>query len=399
MKTIIQGIKLFLKFSIIPLYFILFFAGVFDSRTLRIGIFVLNSGLVLHFVTLFTGMWAFSDRKRPLSAYLLAGFFLVFYLILYWTNRFDVLAQTLYLKNRWVFYGLIYTLLVLLYGGRFIWRHRHDRYQVMRTVSVMSVQLLLSFLLPLIMPLFKQPEYYFSYFWPLKIEYFYPEIILTKPLPIIIYSFLGSLVLVPILSLLVGKRFYCSWVCGCGGLAETFGDRWRQLSNKTRAAWNFERVSIYTVLGFAVAGTAAILLNAYLKNRLHMQTGLLDVLAFRFRSLYGFVFGAVAAGAVGVGFYPVLGSRVWCRFFCPLAAMMGLIQKAGRFHIRVKPDMCISCGNCSAFCEMGIDVRMYAQRNESFTRAACVGCGMCAYVCPRGVLRLENKPLFKQTDS
>ena len=75
---------------------------------------------------------------------------------------------------------------------------------------------------------------------------------------------------------------------------------------------------------------------------------------------------------------------------CPMAAMAGLLQKLGTFQIRVKPDMCISCGNCTTYCEMGIDVRAYAQRNESFTRAACVGCGMCAHVCPRGVLRLES---------
>ena len=96
------------------------------------------------------------------------------------------------------------------------------------------------------------------------------------------------------------------------------------------------------------------------------------------------------AGVVGVGFYPLLGPRVWCRNFCPMAASLGLIQQLGRFRIRVKPDMCISCGNCSAYCEMGIDVRAYARRNESFTRAACVGCGMCSEVCPRGVLRLEG---------
>jgi polyferredoxin len=26
------------------------------------------------------------------------------------------------------------------------------------------------------------------------------------------------------------KRWYCSWVCGCGGLAETAGDSYRHLS-------------------------------------------------------------------------------------------------------------------------------------------------------------------------
>jgi len=42
---------------------------------------------------------------------------------------------------------------------------------------------------------------------------------------------------------------------------------------------------------------------------------------------------------------------------------------------------------------MGIDVREYAMANQSLTRAFCVGCGMCAHVCPRGVLKLENKPV------
>ena len=28
----------------------------------------------------------------------------------------------------------------------------------------------------------------------------------------------------PVLTYLYGKRWYCSWVCGCGALAETAGD-------------------------------------------------------------------------------------------------------------------------------------------------------------------------------
>jgi ferredoxin len=42
---------------------------------------------------------------------------------------------------------------------------------------------------------------------------------------------------------------------------------------------------------------------------------------------------------------------------------------------------------------MGIDIRAYAMANEHVKRAACVGCGMCAHVCPRGVLKLENRPV------
>ena len=113
--------------------------------------------------------------------------------------------------------------------------------------------------------------------------------------------------------------------------------------------------------------------------------------SYPLRNAYGFAIGAIFSGVVGVGFYPLLGSRVWCRFGCPMAAVLGLQQRFfSRFRITTNGGQCISCGNCSTYCEMGIDVRSYAQRGESIVRASCVGCGICAAVCPRGVLKLEN---------
>ena len=113
--------------------------------------------------------------------------------------------------------------------------------------------------------------------------------------------------------------------------------------------------------------------------------------SYQIRETYGFVIGAIFSGVIGVGFYPILGSRVWCRFGCPMAAILGLQQRFfSRFRITTNGGQCISCGNCSTYCEMGIDVRHYAQRGQNIVRASCVGCGICAAVCPRGVLRLEN---------
>jgi polyferredoxin len=111
------------------------------------------------------------------------------------------------------------------------------------------------------------------------------------------------------------------------------------------------------------------------------------------RKLYGFLIGATFAGVIGVGFYPLMGTRVWCRFGCPMAAVLGIFQRFhSRFRITTNGAQCISCGNCSKYCEMGIDVRSYAQRGQNIVRSSCVGCGICATVCPRGVLSLENGP-------
>ena len=109
------------------------------------------------------------------------------------------------------------------------------------------------------------------------------------------------------------------------------------------------------------------------------------------RTAYGFIIGSIFSGVIGTGFYPIFGNRVWCRFGCPMAAILGFQQRLfSKFRITTNGGQCISCGNCSTYCEMGIDVRAYAQKGENIVRSSCVGCGICSAVCPRGVLKLEN---------
>ncbi|MFB6257258.1 MAG: 4Fe-4S binding protein, partial [Flavobacteriales bacterium] len=174
-------------------------------------------------------------------------------------------------------------------------------------------------------------------------------------------------------------------------LANTLGDPWRQLSDKSLKAWKFERWSVHLVLVFIVLTTGLLWTNSYMKG------ALLGDLSQGFSRTYGFLIGSVFSGVIGVGFYPLMGTRVWCRFGCPMAAILGLQQKFfSRFRITTNGGQCISCGNCSTYCEMGIDVKWYAQRGQNIVRASCVGCGICSTVCPRGVLNLENGPVEKR---
>jgi ferredoxin-type protein NapH len=358
--------------------------------------------------------WFLHDVKnRGITAWLLAGLFTWFYITLYFTEKFENFAKGIFgleWNNKWYLYGTLYTIAIVLGGLYVIWKYRHNRYQIVRTLVVMFVQTAFSFAIPLVMDLkngvnSEWSGFYFSYFWPLKFYAIHPYAFQHYAVPLVLYSLFGAFVLVPLLSILFGKRWYCSWVCGCGGLANTLGEPWRHLSSKGSAAWVFERFAIYTVMLVTFLTTALILLGAIAPSRptglsgvlspeaaggLASQIGTLSGLGTWLNHWYDVVIGAVLAGIVGVGLYPIGGTRLWCRNFCPMAALLGLTQKFGRYRIRVKNDMCISCGLCSKYCEMGIDVRSYAQANTSFTRASCVGCGLCAEVCPRGVLRLEN---------
>jgi len=323
---------------------------------------------------------------RGVTAWLLSAVLFGFYIVLYFTEWLTPVAAAIGLDSKWTLYGLLYTVAILAGGIYVIRKYRHNRYQIVRTCVVMFTQATLAFSIPLLLKFLHQPEFYFSYLWPLKFDYFVPGYIFHLPVPYIVFSFFGSLLLVPALGVFWGKRWYCSWICGCGGLANTAGDPFRHLSSKSEASWKFEKISIHAVLAVCVALTALLFISWGAGNRYPQ----LSHFTYRFQSLYGLVVVALLSGVIGVGLYPLGGTRVWCRYFCPMAAVLGLVQKVGRFRVTVKDNMCISCGLCSTYCEMGIDVRAYAQANTSFTRASCVGCGLCAEVCPRGVLRLEN---------
>jgi polyferredoxin len=327
-------------------------------------------------------------QSRRWPAWALSALILASYLVLYFTEILEAPARALHLGSKWTLYGLVYSLAMVVGGVFFLRRHGNSRYHRIRTITVVAVQVVLAFALPLVMTVLGRREYYFSYFWPLKMEYFFPDYILTQPFLIVLYSFIGSLIVFPVAGYFLGKRFYCSWICGCGGLANTAGEPFRHLSDKSAGAWRFEKYSVYGVLAFAILTTIVVGLN-WAVGRDHPAFA---TFAFQTQAVYQFWIGAILSGVLGVGLYPLMGTRVWCRFACPMAAILGLIQKFGRFRITVKKDMCIGCGNCSTYCEMGIDVRQYAMANQSFKRAACVGCGMCAHMCPRGVLKLEVRP-------
>ncbi|HEV8385189.1 MAG TPA: 4Fe-4S dicluster-binding protein [Candidatus Acidoferrales bacterium] len=331
--------------------------------------------------------WLAHDlTHRGVTAWLLTAILFVFSFSLYFTERLTPVAQRMGLESKWTLYGLLYSLAIVIGGIFVIRKYRHNKYQIVRTSVVMFVQVVLAFAIPHMLKFFHQPEFYFSYLWPLKFEYFVPGIIFKYPAPFILYSFLGSLIMVPVLGIFFGKRWYCSWVCGCGGLANTAGDPLRHLTSKSSASWKFEKIAVHTVLGLCVALTALLFITWAIGDRY----AALSQFTNKFQTLYGFIVVAMLSGIIGAAIYPIGGTRFWCRNFCPMAAVLGLVQKFGRFRITVKDNMCISCGLCSKYCEMGIDVRSYAQANTSFTRASCVGCGLCAEVCPRGVLRLEN---------
>ncbi len=453
--------------------------GVFLTAALGL----ISAGIVLYTNALYggktkgiknDGIWFKSISSRGVLGWITGVVLTSFYIVLYFyphllglgkdgaentglIGLFDPLSQLLSGRNasQWFVYGALYTVAILAFGYKFINKYKHNRYEQIRTGSVMFFQLAFAFLIPEFMYRMNSglPYYDLKSIWPLN-YYIFDEWSVKGflsngniGLALIIFGILSTFVITPILTYKYGKRWYCSWVCGCGGLAETAGDSFRQLSSKKMSAWKLERWLIHTVLVFSVVMTTAVVYTylGYDSNDFWLTKGLFIALVIGFlslvfgvimffkrnelgkdakfgaigyfvviaallimhftggteevfyikgsslRSAYGFYIGSMFSGVIGTGFYPILGSRSWCRFGCPMAAILGFQQRMfSKFRITTNGGQCISCGNCSTHCEMGIDVRSYAQKGENIVRSSCVGCGVCSAVCPRGVLKLEN---------
>ena len=428
------------------------------------------------------GVWFKSVSSRGLwgwvSGIALTGFYIVLYfypeylgLVRDGSNKgiiglFDPLSKFLSGNpaSQWFVYGTLYTVAILAFGIKFLWKYRHNRYEVIRTISVMFFQTAFAFLIPEIMARLngKIPYYDLKNIWPLNYYNFERYRINgfidagDIGLAMLIFGILSIFVITPILTFKYGKRWYCSWVCGCGGLAETAGDPFRHLSDKKLSAWKVERWVVHSVVVFVTLSTTAVIYS-YLGNDtskywltkssfligvtvlltlvfswamifkrdqlkkdakygaigyfviimtligMHYLSGDGQIFLFKsetLRKTYGFLIGSIFSGVIGTGFYPIFGNRVWCRFGCPMAAILGFQQRLfSRFRITTNGGQCISCGNCSTYCEMGIDVRAYAQKGENIVRSSCVGCGICSAVCPRGVLKLENGPMKGRIES
>lgn len=193
-------------------------------------------------------IWFSAWTSKGVIAWMIGIVMTGFYVILYFfpwlldglKKTFHPLSHILTGKDadHWFVYGSFYTFAIVIMGMRALVRYRHSRHQLIRTSSVIFFQLMFAYLLPHLLVLFQKPEFYFSYFWPLKYEYLFPsslEKIITTGKGLgwfmIFWSLMMLLIATPVLTYFFGKRWYCSWVCGCGGLANTAGDPYRHLSD------------------------------------------------------------------------------------------------------------------------------------------------------------------------
>ncbi len=77
--------------------------------------------------------------------------------------------------------------------------------------------------------------------------------------------------------------------------------------------------------------------------------------------------------------------RFWCRYLCPLGALLGLMGRISLWGRKVSLERCISCDKCVKSCPLG------AVRDSGLAtdKSTCQLCFDCAEVCPTQAINFE----------
>ncbi len=176
---------------------------------------------------------------------------------------------------------------------------------------------------------------------------------------------------------LISRRSFCSYACPVGTLGEWSGKlrkkvlpkkRWKRWSPPQRVDWWLRKAKypILAVILYFTFTERELIFRAFDPfYALCSQNGH-DITFWSYAILGGLILGAF--------FIPL----PFCRYLCPLAAVLNPFSKVGFLRIRRDHGACVDCTLCDEVCEQGIEV----SKEPEITHARCTQCGECITACP-----------------
>lgn len=195
---------------------------------------------------------------------------------------------------------------------------------------------------------------------------------------------------------LVAGRAFCGWMCPVGAVQEGLANLARRLGGEmhhipgkrtktrfpTRLPEAFDRPlrwAKYLIL-LLVIGASTFALYPPLHGLCPARA------VFSFKLTTGLLWSVLITFLIT----SLLVERFWCKYLCPLGAVLALFNKISPVNIVSDTSRCNHCGRCDIECAMEIkDVP------DDLRNAECIRCLECVDICAREgslTLRILNKP-------
>jgi len=179
------------------------------------------------------------------------------------------------------------------------------------------------------------------------------------------------LFLIPVIVALAVGRVFCGYVCPFGAMQELLHvRRWAlRIPTTWRRSLGIIKYVILIYLTVRVIVTGTGILQGHTP----------------FKAL--FEWGGTPLTVAVTGVFAGLSVALWrpfCRFFCPLGALLSMVSRFSLWRLEAGED-CISCGKCTATCPAS------ACQGGRIQSADCFLCGECVGECPVSSLRFAPR--------
>ncbi len=174
---------------------------------------------------------------------------------------------------------------------------------------------------------------------------------------------------------LAAGRGFCGWFCPFGTLNDLLSFR----KVKVLRSLSFTK---FVVLGATLLAAWAFADTIFCKlcpaASLEASIPYLFLGVARVNRPFLVHMGTLAATLTGM----VLIARFWCRYLCPMGALLALFNRASFLQLHLDETKCSQCAACSSDCPMGIEPHLDHDDHN------CIKCGRCVDGCHLGALSL-----------
>ncbi len=182
-----------------------------------------------------------------------------------------------------------------------------------------------------------------------------------------------------VLMTIVSGRTFCGWICPLGTLGELsakignkLGIKKSELPLAVDSKLRYLKYVIFLVIIYFTWQMGTLVWRDYdpWVAYMHLSAGFSEMVEKPWAFII--LFGTVIFASFKI-------ERFWCRYLCPLGALLAPLQKVSFIRIRRNEDHCINCHLCSSSCP----VRLDPESSDAVTSAECLACGQCVEACPK----------------
>lgn len=179
---------------------------------------------------------------------------------------------------------------------------------------------------------------------------------------------------------LLARKGFCSWICPVGTLSEY---TWRIGRRITGRTISLPKWADYTLMSpkYLIMGAFVFVIGITMTPTMILMFFIQDYYkVVDVRMLLFFLDPSTLAVSVmaALAILSLFIKNFWCRYLCPYGALLGLLALASPLKISRNTEHCIDCKACTRACPSDIDV---AQRTRVIS-PECTGCLTCVSSCP-----------------